>query len=231
MALFAAFICLALVSEKATQGQSRAPTLSMMLPPLVLVLSSHWRLLRVVTAAQRHRQDLWTWIWAHRAEFFMTQYLYSSYLVAVYFACGFLGFPSWSLSYIWTVGPGSLLWTKLLGAVISIHHPQLGARARMFAKRWLLHPVVFLERCRLSCALWLSEAMLIVASWLRLAWSAVELAWNLATLMAQGVLPWFESSRRLLAMLWRSLSGPRLVMNTKRDSRRRRTERRQSTKT
>lgn len=39
LALFAAFICLALVSEKATQGQSRAPTLSMMLPALVRVVT------------------------------------------------------------------------------------------------------------------------------------------------------------------------------------------------
>jgi hypothetical protein len=141
LALFADFICLALVSEKAIQAQSRVNFLQVILPPLVLVLSSRRRLLRVIlvgtdiSAARRHRHELWRWVWAQRVEFLMAQCLYLGIFLTLYFMCIFLRIPSWSQSCIRIVGPGLLLWAKLLGAVISIHHSQLGPGGRMFAKK------------------------------------------------------------------------------------------------
>ncbi|KAK0749003.1 hypothetical protein B0T18DRAFT_388685 [Schizothecium vesticola] len=64
LALFAALICLGLISEKATQAKSRAHVILIMLSPLVLILCSHLRVLHVVLVdtdkpAQQHREELW----------------------------------------------------------------------------------------------------------------------------------------------------------------------------
>jgi hypothetical protein len=196
LALFADFICLALVSEKAIQAQSRVNFLQVILPPLVLVLSSRRRLLRVIlvgtdiSAARRHRHELWRWVWAQRVEFLMAQCLYLGIFLTLYFMCIFLRIPSWSQSCIRIVGPGLLLWAKLLGAVISIHHSQLGPGGRMFAKKKkkkALHLISFVEGLDLML-------------------TGVRGTRTLVALMAVAMLAWAGVLPRLLMMFWEFLS-------------------------